>query len=265
MGRLYLTVLLMSLIVTLWFPGVMARSGGPGLDFYEKTSIRPDTPRRGRPPKDLPLVPAKKYDGAEKISLPEADKRGLLFEEALVKRRSSRGFRPNPITLGELSQLLFAAQGITGKIGDLPLRTAPSAGGLYPMEIYLVVVRVDSLKPGIYHYQVHERQLEFIRPGDFGKEVARISVGQDVPENAAVTFVLTSVWERVTLKYRERGHRYSYIEAGCISQNIALQAASIGLDSNCVGAFYDEQIHDLLGIDGRRESALFLHCIGKTG
>lgn len=206
----------------------------------------------------------KKYDSAEKVGLPDPAYRGMPVEEALRKRRSVRNYSREPIFLKELSLLLFAAQGITGRSGNLPLRTAPSAGALYPFEIYVVVNNVEDLDKGIYHYSILDHSLEVLRKGDYRREIVRAALDQDMVGKAGVTFVLAAIFRRTTWKYGDRGHRYVYMEAGHISQNIFLQATSLGLGSVGVGAFFDDRVNNLLGIDGRSEAAIYLHAVGKT-
>jgi SagB-type dehydrogenase family enzyme len=158
---------------------------------------------------------------------------------------------------------LFSAQGITGYYVGYPLRSAPSAGALYPFEIYVIVNNVSGLKRGIYHYQVLTHSLELIKLGDYRSKITNCCLNQDMAGKSGVTFVLTAIFERVTFKYDERGYRYVYIEAGHISQNIYLQATSLGLGSVVIGAFYDDKINKLLKIDGKKEAAIYVHAVGK--
>lgn len=161
-----------------------------------------------------------------------------------------------------LSQLLFAAQGITGKIYGTPLRTAPSAGALYPIEIYLVVNKVAELEPGIYHYSIRKHALELLKSGDFRGRITPAGLKQEMLGQAGATFILSAIFDRTRHKYGERGFRYVYIEAGHISQNIALQAVSMGLGSVTVGAFLDEKVNQLINVDGVNEAAVYLHAVG---
>jgi SagB-type dehydrogenase family enzyme len=205
----------------------------------------------------------KRYKGYKMISLPKPDFTGEPFEEVLKKRRSVRNYTEDSITLLELSQLLFAAQGITGHEQGYALRAAPSAGALYPMETYVVAIRVDGLKPGIYHYVANSHALELVKSGDFKVKLINASLGQEMVGEAAVTFIITSIFERTTYKYDERGYRYAYMEAGHISQNLFLQSTSLGLGSVCAGAFFDDKINELIGVDGKKEAAIYIHCVGR--
>jgi SagB-type dehydrogenase family enzyme len=204
----------------------------------------------------------KTYNGVKLIKLPEPHYRGMSFEEAVEKRRSVRNYSQNKITMMHLSQLLFAAQGITGKIYEHPLRSTPSAGALYPFEIYLVVNNVRGLSRGIYHYAVLEHELELITEGDFSAQITDAGLQQEMLGKADVTFILSAIFDRVRHKYKERGFRYVYIEAGHISQNISLQAVSLGLGSVSVGAFLDKKVNQLISADGLKEAAIYLHAVG---
>jgi len=202
----------------------------------------------------------KTYPSAQKIPLPPPNYTGIPLENAIAERRSIREFGSGEITLAELSQLLFSAQGITNK--EKGFRAAPSAGALYPIELYIVASRVENLRNGIYHYNVKEHSLELLKEGDFREELYNASHQQPV-KDAAVVFIFTAVFERTKAKYGERGGRYIYIEAGHISQNILLEATSLNLASLPIGAFSDEELNSILEIDGKTESAIYLNLVGR--
>ena len=214
----------------------------------------------GAKPKKPPQY--KTYPDSEKVKLPKPEYHGMILEQAIEKRRSVRNYSKKPITTAQLSQLLFAAQGITGKTYGQPLRSAPSAGALYPFEIYVVVNNMQDLPRGIYHYAVLEHALELVKAGDFRREITDAGLEQEMLGDAAVTFVLSAIFDRLRCKYGERGYRYAYIEAGHISQNIYLESVSLGLGSVCVGAFLDEKVNQLIEVDGRKEAAIYLHAVG---
>jgi SagB-type dehydrogenase family enzyme len=184
------------------------------------------------------------------------------LEEAIQQRRSVRSYTPKPLTLAQLSQLVYAAQGITGSLYGQPLRAAPSAGALYPFEVYVIANNVEDLAQGIYHYGVRDHQLESVKTGDFRKRISSAALQQDMLGEADTTFVLAAVFDRCRHKYGERGYRYVYMEGGHISQNIYLQAVSLGLVSVGVGAFLDKAVNRLIGIDGSQEAAIYLHAVG---
>ncbi|MEW6094927.1 MAG: SagB/ThcOx family dehydrogenase [bacterium] len=204
----------------------------------------------------------KKYPKAKKIKLPQDFKyRGISVEEAIVKRRSKRNFLPKPISLEELSCLLHYASGITG-YGRL--RAAPSAGALYPIEIYPVIHQVKDITPGIYHYSIEDHSLELLEEGDYRHKLSQHCLGQKFVAEAAVAFIMTAVFARTKWKYRNRAYRYVLIEAGHIGENIYLSATSLGLGTCAVGAFFDDQINKELNIDGIKEAAIHITVVGKV-
>lgn len=186
---------------------------------------------------------------------------GLSVVEAIEKRRSERDFTGSPISLLELSQLLYYASGITDS--RMQLRAAPSAGALYPIEIYPVVNSVEGLDRGIYRYSPQEHSLTLVRKGDFRHQMAQHALGQGMLAQASVVFLLSAIFERGEWRYGERAHRYILLEAGHISQNIYLIATSLGLGACAVGAFSDDEFNRMLGVDGKEESVLYLMVVGK--
>ncbi|RPJ04910.1 MAG: SagB/ThcOx family dehydrogenase, partial [Deltaproteobacteria bacterium] len=161
------------------------------------------------------------------------------------------------------SRLIWAIQGITARAWGFDFRTIPSAGALYPTETYPVVNNVDGISPGIYHYEIKKGQLALIREGRFGHELSRAALGQEMLEAAACVFVWTAVVERSKWKYRERAYRYIYMDAGHIGQNLYLAATGLGLGCCTVGAFFDEEVDQLIGIDGKSEISLYLGAVGQ--
>ena len=215
--------------------------------------------------RDRPKKPPqyKTYPGSKKVQLPKGEYRGMVIEDAITERRSVRNYSKEAISMAQLSQLLFAAQGVTGKMYGHPLRSAPSAGALYPFEIYLVVNNVEDLAQGIYHYSVLDHGLELVKAGDFRDQITDAGLKQEMLGTGGVTFVLSAIFDRIRHKYGQRGMRYVYMEAGHISQNIYLQAVSLGLGSVSVGAFLDERVNRLIDVDGRKEAAVYLHAVGR--
>jgi SagB-type dehydrogenase family enzyme len=210
----------------------------------------------------------KTYADAERTALPDPHGyQGLSLEEAIERRRSRRDYIPEllrgtQMTLTELSRLLHAAQGITDY--HRGFRAAPSAGALYPIELYAVVHNVEGLGAGVYHYAVREHELELLQPGDFRAAVMQAGLWQDFLGGASVCFVLSALFQRTRWKYRERTYRYILLEAGHIGQNLYLAATSMGLGTCAVGAFLDDDLNDLLGLDGKEEATLYLISVGKV-
>ncbi len=179
-------------------------------------------------------------------------KGGVSVEEALAKRESIRHFTPEPLTPSELSQLLWAAQGITRNWGG---RTAPSAGALFPLELYLV------LKEGFFHYIPRSHQLIRISDQNFIEDLTSAALGQQCVRESPAIVVITAVNERIERKYGERGERYAKMEAGHAGQNILLQAVSLGLGAVPVGAFYDDRVRKVLNLPADQEP-LYLIPLG---
>ena len=205
----------------------------------------------------------KHYPDKKKIKLPPPSFKGIVLEEAIKNRRSVREYSDKPLTLEEISQILFSAQGITGEYAGSYLRAAPSAGALYPIEIYLIIQNVEGLEKGIYHYNVLEHSLEFIKKGDFKNEIFKAGLFQEMFLSAPLTLIYTAIFKRTTYKYDDRGYRYIYIEVGHIAQNVSLQCVSLGLSSCVIGAFFDDMVNKLIEVDGKEESAIYIQTIGK--
>lgn len=198
-------------------------------------------------PMDIIKLPEPKYDS--KVSI----------ERAMLERRSVRTYKEEPLTLAEVSQLLWAAQGITGSRG---FRTTPSAGALYPLELYIVVGSVKDMDDGVYKYKHSGHELVKISSGDKRTELYDAALRQGCIKNGAVVFVLSAVYERTTGKYGKRGIQYVHIEVGHAAQNIYLQAVSLNLGTVFVGAFYDGQVKEVLNMPDR-EVPLCIMPVGK--
>ncbi len=205
----------------------------------------------------------KRYPGAPRISLtrPKIEDGPSLWS-CLQKRRSVRFFKDRPVSPDILSLLLWASQGITEREGGLELRAAPSAGALYPVETYVSAQNVDNLPAGIYHYDVAGHALERIKTGNFGRELARAALDQNFLATASLVFIWTAIFARSAWKYRERACRYIYLDAGHLAENLALAAVACGLGSCQVGAFFDQEINSIVGVDGEKESTIYLGAVG---
>jgi len=194
------------------------------------------------------------------VELPEPRlESSVSLEETLLNRRSIREYSNSPLTLGEVSQLLWAAQGLTTEWGG---RTAPSAGGLYPLEIYLAVGSVANLAPGIYKYKPEGHELIKLRDGDEREELAKAALNQTWVKAGAINIVIAAVYERTTKKYGDRGVRYVDMEAGHAAQNLYLQATALDLGMVTVAAFHDEQLRGILGML-TNETPLYVIPVGK--
>lgn len=202
----------------------------------------------------------KDYAWAQRLPLPPIEPPAMLLLDAISRRRSMRDYSLRPMTLAELSWSLYCASGITAPAAGL--RSAPSAGAQFPIETYLVVNRIEGLPAGIYHYAVAEHALESLRQGEFGPAIMRAALGQEFLAQAGVVFVLTSIFQRLRWRYRERAYRYALLEAGHIGQNIYLAAESAGLGACAVGSYLDDEVNQLLEVDGEQEAALYLLAVG---
>lgn len=205
-------------------------------------------------------TPAPSQEQAEVIKLPEPRyDSDVSLEQSLLERRSVRDYSGQPLTLPEISQLTWAAQGLTDPRG---FRTAPSAGGLYPLELYIVVGDVEGLAAGAYRYQPDGHQLVKTADGDKRAELTSAALEQEWVEEAAADFVFTAVYERTTGKYGERGIRYVHMEAGHAAQNLCLQATALGLGAVTIGAFYDKEVSQLLNLPADEEP-LYVIPVGR--
>jgi SagB-type dehydrogenase family enzyme len=180
------------------------------------------------------------------------------IEEALKSRRSVREYKEGPITLQQVSQLLWAAQGITSVNG---FRTAPSAGALYPLEIYIVSGNVLNLPAGVYHYVPANHALELITAGDGRMDLTRAAQNQDSIKLAVADIVIAANYKKTTVKYGNRGTRYVDMEAGHVAQNISLQVVSLKLGTVTIGAFNNSVVKSVLNLP-QEEEPLYIMPIG---
>jgi len=237
---------------------------GVGDRFQEQTKYRRDhLPGRQLDWARRPQ-PYKHYPSAPKVALPPPQiGDGVPIWQVVRERRSVRRFSAESLSSGELSQLLWASQGITRTGRGVSFRTVPSAGALYPVETYLALHSVEGIEPGIYHYAVDSHELDLLREGEFRTEVARAALDQGMAYAASVVFIWTAIFERSRWKYGQRAYRYVYLDAGHLAQNLALAAVALGLGSCQIAALYDEEANELLGVDGHEESAIYMTVVGK--
>ena len=205
----------------------------------------------------------KEYPDAVKIKMETPSSQGgLPLWTVIGKRRSIRNFEDTPLLKKDLSQLLWATQGITRRERDFEFRSCPSAGALYPVETYLVLNSVEGIEPGIYHYNIRFHTLDQLQTGDFRLKIAQASLDQDMAFAANAVFVWTALFARAKWKYGQRAYRSVYLDAGHIAQNFALAAVGLNLGTCQIGALYDEEVNALLGLDGEEESVLYMSVVG---
>jgi SagB-type dehydrogenase family enzyme len=205
----------------------------------------------------------KEYSQSTKIVLPPLKSESQRDLDLVLRtRRSVRRFTSQSITKEQLSYLLWASGGIQRQERGYDFRTVPSAGALYPIETYLVVNNVENIAEGVYHYSVKAHLLEELQLGDFRRAISLAALGQQMCMEAAVIFIWTAIFHRSKWKYKQRAYRYIYLDAGHIAQNLALSATSLNLGSCQIGALYDDEVNQILNVDGTQESTIYMSIVG---
>ncbi|MBC8282327.1 MAG: SagB/ThcOx family dehydrogenase [Nitrospinae bacterium] len=213
----------------------------------------------------------KQYSQAKKIKLPSPNKipgNTRTFSDVLESRKSIKDFGEEPLSLLELSKVLYQSYGAISKVeepgvGERLQRVVPSAGGLYPAEIYLGIRNVGDLDPGIYHYNVLNHELELLEAEDPTEKVCKVCCGQIYAKEAAVVVLISAVLERTKRKYGERGYRYALLDLGHLGQNIYLSCTSLELAVMTTCGFFDDLGNELLKLDGLDETLMYVAFIGK--
>ena len=196
---------------------------------------------------------------SKEIKMPEPRfDSAISIEKVLRTRRSVREFSKDALELSQIAQLAWATQGITAEAH----RTAPSAGALYALELYIVAANVNGLPAGIYRYDPPTHEVSSVIESDTRRELCRAALEQTSISQAAAIFALSAVYERISTKYGERGIRYAHMEAGHAAQNLLLQAVALGLGAVLVGAFDDAKVKRVLGLS-KNEAPLYLIPVGK--
>ncbi len=237
-----------------------------GARFQRETSHSPDSIRGHIP--DWQGIPAsfKSYKNpVMRLQLPEPKTSAakINFWKLLMRRRSCRQYDSSGLLkLNDLAALLWATQGLTTQYGDIFLRTAPSAGGLYPIETYLSVRSVEGLGAGIYHFRPGDFDLELLREGDFSAPLTRAALEQNMIQSAQITVLWSAILARGKWKYGQRAYRYVYLDAGHIAQNLYLAAETLGLGVCAIGSFYDNECDRILEIDGVEETVVYMATVG---
>ncbi|RLE75209.1 MAG: nitroreductase [Thermoprotei archaeon] len=246
----------------------MTKISSIGQLFYEKTKLKKCLKGKKTPTESKILY--KSYPRFKQIRLPTKIKTSeLSFENILLNRRSVRDFTGAFISLEELSYILYFSAGISVKGEDWneALRMYPSAGARYPLELYIIGLRVKNLHPGLYHYNVKRHSLERLfvsKKQRIIDETVRICCNQEFVKRCSVVFIITSIFGRTTLKYGERGYRYVLIEAGHLAQNIYLTATAIRLGCCGIGGFLDDEVVALLDLERVEERPIYLLAVGKV-
>ncbi|MFX1288387.1 MAG: SagB/ThcOx family dehydrogenase [Promethearchaeota archaeon] len=236
-----------------------------GDNFQQKSKyVRNKLPRHaldwGNKPKTYKVY----SNDIKKIKLPEPNfDPTIKFWNVIKNRHSTRKFSIEPLSLMDLSLLLFGMSGLNRIYPQYAFRTVPSAGGLYPIEIYPVINNVNDLERGLYHYNIQDHSLDLLKKGDFRSEVAEGCLNQNIAFNSAINFIWTAMIGRSQWKYLQRCYRYIYLDAGHIGQNFYLISEALGLGACTIGALYDDELNQFLEIDGINETTIYVGVVGK--
>ena len=245
--------------------------------YHVNTVLQPNSPLGGWPPEHLSADEeaamagaGRRFSTATQRRLPPPGPLPLSLGEALSQRRTRRRFAPGPLDLSTLATLLGASAGLTGEetlpSGALrPLRAAPSAGGLYPVELYVVARAVESLPAGIYHYAPRAHALEELSRGDPIEALSKACFYGDSLRQSSLVVLYGLALGRTLRKYGDRGYRYALLDLGHLAQNMALVAEGLGLGMMTTCGYYDDRLHALLGLDGLEEAILYLAYLGPRG
>jgi SagB-type dehydrogenase family enzyme len=213
----------------------------------------------------------KRYRRHPHVPLPaieQCPENPMSFDSVAAARRTMRDFADADLEASVLAKILHQTYGITGEIRlqsnvTLHCRAVPSAGALYPLEIYLGVQRVEGLAPGIYHYEVPDHSLALLTAGNPAARLYEICLRQEYARQAAVVFLITGVMERTRRKYGERGYRFVLLEAGHLAQNLHLASTAQELAFMTTGGYYDDQANELLHLHGVDEAVLYIGFLGR--
>lgn len=191
------------------------------------------------------------------------------LRKVVLKRRSVREFSGKPISLNNLANIIFNAYGITTEVTlkfgiGQKMRAVPSGGALYPLELYVASLNVNGLPPGIYHYNVEAHSLELVREGQFKAELGHAIFYEEMFKSVSALFIITGMLKRSSMKYGERAYRFMMLEAGHVGQNITLTAVALGLGSVMLGGFYDNDVDEIIGVDGVSETTLYTAAVGTV-
>ena len=205
------------------------------------------------------IVHFKEYPRFKKYKFKITNLSNLDFQKLLKQRSSKREFVKRSLSFSEVSNILYWSAGMKKDF----TRFYPSAGGRYPLEVYIVALNVESLEQGIYHFNVKKNFLELILKGNFIEEIFRLSGNQEWVKDCGIVILISAVFGRTKIKYGERGYRYILMEAGHLAQNLYLVSEALNLGCCAIGGFLDDEINKLLDIDGKKESVIYLCGIGE--
>jgi SagB-type dehydrogenase family enzyme len=241
-----------------------------GQEFMERTKFQHLEPsdqmkRLPQPPLEVPAIP-----GKPRVVLPAPgtiQTGGLDMREAIERRRSIRRYAETALDRNSLSFLLWCTQGVQQVMqGRATLRTVPSAGARHALETYLLINNVEGIEPGLYRYLALEHSLISVatEPGIAAK-ITRACLNQAFIQESAVTFLWSADAYRMTWRYGERGYRYLHLDAGHACQNLFLASEAVGCGVCPIGAFDDDTVNEVLGIDGKNQFVIYIATVGKKG
>ena len=241
--------------------------------FHQATKVKyKDENKKLSDPKNWPkqwkTIYFKSYPRLPKIFLPKIEKLDFSLGKSLINRQSEREFSGEQIKLKDLSQLLFYSAGVIKKNEDNQnkgFRAYPSGGARFPLEIYLFSLQESSeLEKGIYHYNVKEHFLEkLFGEKNLRKEIYPKAIWQEMILKAPLVLVISAIFWRTTMKYKDRGYRYILLEAGHLGENIYLTSTALGIKCCAIGGFGDDELHKILDIDGKNEAILYAFALGN--
>jgi SagB-type dehydrogenase family enzyme len=210
-----------------------------------------------------PVELYKAYPGASSIALPEPGlDGGMPAAWAIATRRSTRSYSTRPMSLDELSRFMFLTTGVSADAFGNARRTAPSSGALYPIEVYPIVHNVDGIESGVYHYAYREHALELVRAEDMRSRVVEQGLGQEFLGQCGAVLFVTMILQRMRPKYQDRSYRYGLLEAGHVGENAYLAATEMGLGACGIGAFMDDAMNEMIGVDGVEEAVVYMLAVG---
>ena len=234
-----------------------------GEQFQKLTAYVRATLKEWSPSWENQVGQFKDYPDAKGIELPDPQvKGGEGLWNVIAHRRSYRDFEEDSIDIKQLSQLLWACQGITGRTRNFFFRAAPSAGALYPVETYVIANHVEGLEMGLYHYDVPSHGLKLLSGGDQRDRAMDAGLNQPVLYEAAAVFFWTAMVRRGSWKYHQRAWRYFYLDCGHLCQNLLLAAESLGLGASPVGAYFDDEAAELLKVNAAEEPVIYMAVVG---
>jgi SagB-type dehydrogenase family enzyme len=206
------------------------------------------------------------YRGYPLVQLaPPLEQLNLSLTEAISTRESAKKLAPSQLTLQYIATLLHYSYGASRRKENVSrsYRVVPSAGALYPLEIYFSVRRADDLAPGLYHYHPVTHSLRILREGEHNEAIANAVGHPDLVLGASLVIFITAFFERSVFKYGDRGYRFILLEGGHVAQNLNLVSNALHLGSVNIGGFFDREIDDFIGLDGVTHSTIYMVAIGK--